>query len=146
MPLISDYMNKDHKYCDAAFVRAQDRAAARDWTGLKRDGGTFLREIERHIVIEEELLFPAFEEKTGMTSGPTETMRMEHEQMRGMFAQMRAAIEAKDAQQYLGTAETLHILLQQHNTKEETMMYPMLDQALGEDARSLLTQMESLAA
>jgi hemerythrin-like domain-containing protein len=146
MQPISDYMNKDHKHCDAAFARAGDRATARDLTGLARDGGTFLREIERHIGIEEKLLFPAFEEKTGMTSGPTETMRSEHEQMRGMFAQMRAAIEAKDAEQYLGIAETLLILLRQHNMKEENMMYPMLDQSLGDDAHSLLTQLESLAA
>lgn len=146
MQLISDYMNKDHKHCDEAFARAKDRAAAGDYTGLERDGGTFLRKIERHIEIEETLLFPAFEEKTGMTSGPTEIMRMEHEQMRGMFAQMRAAFEAKDAKQYLGTAETLHMLLQQHNSKEESMMYPMLDQALGEDARDLLAQLEALAA
>lgn len=146
MQLISDYMNKDHRHCDAAFARAEDRATARDWTGLARDGGMFLREIEHHIGLEEDLLFPAFEEKTGMASGPTETMRMEHEQMRGMFAQMRAAIEAKDAEQYLGVAQTLLILLQQHNMKEESMMYPMLDQALGEDAHGLLTQLESLAA
>ncbi|HUW38162.1 MAG TPA: hemerythrin domain-containing protein [Rhodocyclaceae bacterium] len=146
MQLISDYMNKDHRDCDAAFARAGNMAAAGDYAGLERDGGAFLREIERHIEIEEKLLFPAFEEKTGMTSGPTETMCMEHEQMHGMFARMRAAIEAKDAKQYLDTAETLHMLLQQHNMKEETMMYPMLDQALGEDARSLLTQLESMAA
>ena len=146
MQLISDYMNEDHKHCDAAFALAEERAAARDWTGLARDGGTFLREIERHIEIEEQLLFPAFEEKTEMTSGPTETMRSEHEQMRGLFAQMRAAIEGKDAEQYLGIAETLLILLHQHNMKEETMMYPMLDEALGEDAHGLLTQLESLAA
>lgn len=145
MQLISDYMNRDHKHCDDAFVRAEDMAAAGNWTGLERDGGTFLREMERHIGLEEKLLFPAFEEKTGMTSGPTETMRMEHEQMRGMFAQMRAAIDAKDAEQYLGNAETLLILLQQHNMKEESMMYPMLDQSLGDDAHSLLTQMESIA-
>jgi hemerythrin-like domain-containing protein len=146
MALISDYMNKDHKHCDDAFARAEDKAAAADWAGLERDGGTFLREMEHHIGLEETLLFPAFEEKTGMASGPTETMRMEHEQMRGLFAQMRAAIEAKDAEQYLGNAETLLILLQQHNMKEESMMYPMLDQALGEDARSLLMQLESMAA
>lgn len=146
MQLISDYMNKDHRHCDAAFARAEDRAAARDWTGLARDGGTFLREIERHIGLEEDLLFPAFEDKTGMTSGPTETMRAEHEQMRGMFAQMRAAIEAKDAEQYLGIAQTLLSLLQQHNMKEESMMYPMLDQSLGDDAHSLLAQLERLAA
>ena len=146
MQLISDYMNKDHKHCDEAFARAENTAAAGDWTGLERDGGTFLRAIERHIEVEEGLLFPAFEKETGMSSGPTETMCMEHEQMRGMFAQMRAAIEARDAAQYLDIAETLHMLLQQHNMKEESMMYPMLDQALGEDARSLLTQLEGLAA
>ena len=146
MQLISDYMNRHHKHCDDAFARAEDRAAARDWTGLEREGGTFLREIERHIKLEEELLFPAFEEKTGMTSGPTAIMRMEHDQMRGMFAQMRTAIEVKDAEQYLGVAETLLILLQQHNMKEESMLYPMLDQSLGDEAQSLLAQLESSAA
>jgi iron-sulfur cluster repair protein YtfE (RIC family) len=63
-----------------------------------------------------------------------------------MFAQMRAAIEAKDAEQYLGIAQTLLSLLQQHNMKEESMMYPMLDQSLGDDAHSLLAQLERLAA
>lgn len=81
-----------------------------------------------------------------MSSGPTQVMCMEHEQMRGMFAQMRAAIEAKDTKQYLGTAQTLRMLLPQHNMKEENMMYPMLDQALGEDARALLAQVESITA
>ncbi|MGO9004676.1 MAG: hemerythrin domain-containing protein [Beijerinckiaceae bacterium] len=146
MQLISDYMNRHHKYCDDAFARAEDMAAAGNWAGLERDCSTFLREMERHIRLEEELLFPAFEEKTGMTGGPTAIMRMEHEQMRGMFVQMRSAMEAKDREQYLGAAETLLILLQQHNMKEESMMYPMLDQSLGEDAHSLLAQIESIAA
>lgn len=146
MQLISDHMIRHHRHCDAAFARAGERAAARDWTGLERDGGTFLREIERHIELEENLLFPAFEERTGMTSGPTEVMRTEHAQMRGMFAQMRAAIQAKDAEQYLGIAQTLLALLQQHNAKEESMMYPMLDRALGDDAVSMADQLETLAA
>jgi DUF438 domain-containing protein len=145
MQLVSDYMNRRHKECDEAFARAEDMAAAADWIGLERDGGMFLREMERHIGLEEELLFPAFEEKTGMTRGPTEMMRMEHDQMRAMFAQMRAAIEAKDAGLYLGVADTLLILLQQHNMKEESMMYPMLDASLDEEAHSLLAQMESSA-
>jgi len=145
MQLISDFMNRHHRHCDDAFARAEGMAAAGDWTGLERDGGTFLREIERHIELEETLLFPAFEEKTGMTSGPTAVMRMEHSQMRGLFAQMRTAMEAKDAKQYLGVAKTVGILLRQHNMKEEGILYPMLDRALGDDAQSLLAQMESIA-
>ncbi len=147
MQLINDYMTRHHKECDAVLARAEEAAAASDWAALERDAGTFLREIEGHIEVEETLLFPAFEERTGMTGGgPTATMRMEHEQMHGMFTQMRAAIQARDAQQYLGASETLLTLLQQHNMKEESMMYPMLDQALGDDARSLLAQVESIAA
>ncbi len=145
MELIGDYMTRHHKDCDAAFVRAEEKAAAADWTGLQREAGIFLAEIEHHIAMEEELLFPAFEDRTGMSGGPTATMRMEHEQMRGMFAQMRAAAEARDAAQYLGASETLLILLQQHNIKEESMMYPMLDQALGDDAAQLLERLQSAA-
>ncbi len=145
MQLISDHMIRHHRHCDQAFTRAEERAVARDWTGLEREGSTFLGEMERHIEVEENVLFPAFEERTGMTQGPTAVMRMEHTRMRGMFEQMRAAIAAKDAQQYLGTAQTLLDLLQQHNAKEESMMYPMLDRALGDDARAMLDQLETLA-
>jgi len=147
MQLINDYMTRHHKECDAVLARADEAAAAADWAAVERNAGTFLREIERHIEAEESLLFPAFEERTGMADGgPTATMRMEHEQMRGLFAQMRAAIPARDAQRYLGASQTLLPLLQQHNMKEESMMYPMLDQALGDDARGLLAQVESAMA
>ena len=108
MQLINDYMTRHHKECDAVLTRADEAAAASDWAAVERDAGTFLREIERHIETEETLLFPAFEERTGMTDGgPTATMRMEHEQMRGMFRQMRAAIPARDARRYLGDRKSV---------------------------------------
>lgn len=143
MDLISDVMIRHHRDCDAGFARAGASAANADWERLRRECAGTLAEIERHIALEEELLFPAFEARTGMgEGGPTATMRTEHEQMRGMFAQMRAAAEARDAARYLETSDTLLALLQVHNVKEESMMYPMLDQALGEDAAPLLEQVQ----
>jgi iron-sulfur cluster repair protein YtfE (RIC family) len=35
--------------------------------------------------------------------------------------------------------------MQQHNMKEESMMYPMLDHALGDDAAGLLGRLEAAA-
>lgn len=142
MQLISDYMIKHHRECDTAFARAEEAAAKSDSATLNKDAGIFLREMERHIGIEETLLFPEFEQRTGMSEGPTTMMRMEHEQLRGMFAQMRAAIEARDATRYLGASRALMILLLEHNLKEESMMYPMLDKTLGDDAREMLMQLE----
>ena len=91
-----------------------------------------LREqLETHFASEEELLFPAFEAATGMTSGPTEVMRGEHRQMRDLLAQMQAAVTSRDSDAFGGAAETLLILMQQHNMKEENILYPMCDNALG---------------
>ena len=144
MNLISDIMIRHHRECDDAFAHASEHAAAADWDGLRRGAEAVLAELERHIELEEGLLFPAFEERTGMNEGgPTATMRLEHGQMRGLFAHLRAAAEARDAARYLETSDALLAILEPHNLKEENMMYPMLDQALGEDAAPLLEQVRS---
>lgn len=85
------------------------------------------------------MLFPAFENATGMRQGPTQVMRMEHGQMRALVGQMEAALAARDGEGYAGAAETLLILMQQHNMKEENILYPMCDQ-------SLAGQVEAIAA
>jgi len=66
--------------------------------------------------------------------------------MRPMFAQMRAAAQSHDMAQYLQAANSVHEILQQHNMKEEQMMYPMADQALGQQgAQSLVRELKKLA-
>ncbi len=139
MEPINDYMMNDHREVDAIFERARAAAAGADWTGLERDCALFLARIGRHIEMEEEILFPAFDEASGMSGeGPSQTMRAEHEMMQPMFAQMRAAANGHDAAQYLDVSQTLYELLHQHNMKEEQMMYPMTDRALGPDAAKQL--------
>jgi hemerythrin-like domain-containing protein len=92
----------------------------------------FERDLRRHLAMEEELLFPAFEAASGMhDAGPSHVMRMEHEQMRGVLDQMAAAAGRGDRDELLDQGETLHILIQQHNMKEEGMLYPMAEQLLG---------------
>jgi hemerythrin-like domain-containing protein len=58
-------------------------------------------------------------------------MRMEHGQMRGLLVQMAANLAVRDAEDFGGNAETLLILMQQHNIKEENILYPLCDRTLG---------------
>lgn len=132
MESINDYMMKDHALCDATFQRAADAARGGDWSKAQKEVNAFLAHIATHIELEEKRLFPAFEENTGMsTGGPTETMRHEHTQLQPLFAQMRDAAAAGNKAGYLDASQQVHDILQQHNMKEEQMMYPMLDQSLG---------------
>ena len=101
----------------------------------------FVDAMERHFTMEEGVLFPTFEQRTGMTSGPTQVMRMEHMQMRQLLADMDESVEEKDQEKYLGLSETLFMVMQQHNTKEEQIVYIMADQSLREKAADVLAQM-----
>lgn len=123
-------MAQDHRDCDQLFAKAENAASKEDWETASQAFNEFIQAMERHLGIEEQTLFPAFEEATGIVTGPTEMMRMEHEQMRTLFSEMKAAMEQRDSDNYLGEAETLLILMQQHNMKEEQILYPMTDQSL----------------
>jgi hemerythrin-like domain-containing protein len=101
--------------------------------------------MARHLAMEEDVLFPAFEKRTGMREGPTEVMRMEHAQMRDLLEEMARAVTAGDQDRYLGLSETLNMLMQQHNLKEENMLYPMSDRVLGADSTSVIQAMEANA-
>ena len=70
-------------------------------------------------------------------------MRSEHEQMRELLAAAKKALDERDADDYSGTAETLLIMMQQHNMKEENVLYPMCDQQLAAQLATLLAQLES---
>jgi hemerythrin-like domain-containing protein len=123
-------MHEHHTHCDDLFVTAEDACRRQDWEAARVAVAAFAGDTETHFRAEEELLFPAFEQTTGMVLGPTQMMRMEHAQMRGLLAQMEEAINARDSESYAGAAETLLVLMQQHNMKEENILYPMCEQAL----------------
>lgn len=146
MGRISETMERHHGHCDGIFVAAEEAAAAGDWDGAGTRFGDFHRDIEAHFGAEESVLFPGFEERTGMTGGPTAIMRMEHEQMRGLIEQLEAALAAQDADRFAGLSQTLLVLMQQHNMKEENILYPMCDQALADDGLLVSNLEEALAA
>jgi iron-sulfur cluster repair protein YtfE (RIC family) len=123
-----------HKHCDEDFALAEEAARTGDWGRCEAAFARFRGEIEAHFAAEENILFPGFERRTGAVAGPTRVMRMEHAQMRSLLDQMSATVAARDAVGLSGTAETLLIMMQQHNLKEENILYPMCDQALAGDA------------
>lgn len=133
MGQITTFMSDDHRRCDHLFAAAEDAAAHGDLSACRTRFQEFQSAMERHFAMEEQTLFPAFEDATGNRMGPTRVMCLEHQQMREVLAALAEALAADDGEEYLGQAETLLILMQQHNIKEEQMLYPMSDRALGGD-------------
>jgi len=120
-------MKQEHRACDTLFSQAESAIASKNWDEANEKFLTFANETLKHFKEEEEVLFPTFESTTGMTQGPTQVMRYEHEQVRGLIGNMAEALEKSDQDAALSIAESMMILLQQHNMKEEQMLYAMCD-------------------
>lgn len=138
MTSISEFMTHDHRACDNLFAVAEESVAKGKWDQAAEQFATFRKDTERHLGMEEETIFPAFEAKSGMEGGPTQVMRSEHQQMRKVIDDMAQKLAARDGDGYLGLSETLMVLMQQHNMKEEQILYRMMDQTFGDEAASVL--------
>ena len=125
---ITEIMQQGHRGCDELFAAAESAVDKGDWSTAETSWNAFTSELNEHITNKEEgLLFPALEESGGPT-GPIQVMRAEHEQMRALIVQINEALAGKDSNKFLGLSETFMMLMQQHNMKEEQILYPMLDQ------------------
>ena len=143
MSNIKEYLTSDHRKCDAIFAQMEE-AASKSLGDAKELAKAFVADMERHFQMEERVMFAEFETKTGMTQGPTAMMRQEHMQMRALMAQLLESIDAQNKDRFFGTSETLMILLQQHNMKEEQMLYSMAQQHLSAESERIVEMMDSL--
>jgi len=137
------FFTADHRACDEAWAAAEAALDSGDASAGREAFEAFERAMERHFGWEEEHLFPALEAATGMAGmGPTAVMRAEHRQMRAVLAQMRGALDSGDGGEVLDQGDTLLMLIQQHNAKEEAMLYPMAQQRLAAQWPSLRTRLK----
>ena len=140
---LAGFFAQDHSDCDARWVDVEELLDTADIDTARGVWQSFDAGMRRHFAMEEEVLFPAFDARSGMGGGgPTAMMRMEHQQMRGLLDQIGEAMEAGDAQEAMDIGDTLLMMTQQHNVKEEGMLYPMAENILAGDWAVLAAELE----
>jgi iron-sulfur cluster repair protein YtfE (RIC family) len=130
--VIADSFTADHHRCDRLLAATERALADADWPGTTAAVATLCTAMEGHFALEEGVLFPELAEVFRVAANPIEVMVAEHAQMRALFADLEEAAAAQKRGDCRGLLETLHFLVQQHNYKEEGVLYPMADGALPE--------------
>ncbi len=131
---ISAFFEEDHDRLDELFKTFQKMKRS-DFAKAKDAFEDFKVGLQRHIVWEEDLLFPLWEEKTGMAEGgPTFVMRNEHRQIGEQLEVIyqKVAEQNPDSDQ---EEQSLLTLLGSHNMKEERVLYPSIDQVTSAEER-----------
>ncbi len=144
MASIKDFLTTDHRACDEVFANMELKASKEGLAASRTLYEEFTNATEHHFQMEERVMFPEFETKTGMVQGPTQMMRQEHQQLRSLMKQLGESIDHDNKDKFFGLTETIMIMLQQHNMKEEQMLYNMAQQHLAADADRIIDMMESM--
>ncbi len=143
---VTTYYEADHERLDELFRKFQEYKR-RDYPKAKSFFKEFKAGLQRHIIWEEEILFPLFEEKTGFTgAGPTQVMRMEHRLIGKYLETIHEKVKVQDPDSN-DEEQLLQNTLSLHNRKEESILYPAIDHALNQTERaSVFTTMKDMPA
>ena len=141
---ITAFYEDDHNKLDKLFETFQ-KTKRSDFSKAKEAFKEFKVGLQRHIVWEEDLLFPLWEEKTGMSEGgPTFVMRHEHRQIGQLLESIHDKVAANnpDSDQ---DEQLLLSILGSHNMKEERVLYPSIDNVTSpEEKEKVFRDMETI--
>ncbi len=143
---IEEFFTGDHRECDAAWAAVESAVGKGDPAKARALWEAFEARMRRHLAMEEEVLFPAIEAATGMRGqGPVSMMRREHEQMRLLLTEMTRRAASGDFQGVLDQGDTLLMVIQQHNAKEEGVLYPLAGSVLRQEWPALAERLRAYA-
>lgn len=135
VPSIQATFDADHDRLDALFADYVQWKRT-DYPRARAAFKEFKFGLQRHIVWEESILFPLFEQKTGINQGgPTAVMRTEHRRIGDCLEAIHQKVKAQDPDSDREDQALLEALTV-HNEKEETVLYPWLDRLLGDEDRA----------
>ncbi len=139
---ITGHYGQDHQRLDELFHRFRELRET-DFRAASRLFAEFKAGLNRHIIWEEEILFPLFDTKIGHLPGsPTEVMRWEHQHLRRYLARIEQSLDQANSEADLEQIAFLSLLCS-HNQKEEGILYPMIDKMLGDlERREIFAEME----
>jgi regulator of cell morphogenesis and NO signaling len=133
---ISGFFEQDHDEIDEILASVDFERPAEALPRLKE----FDERLERHIVWEESVLFPAAARLAPpLADGPIAVMREEHKLIRRHKLEALDALRAGDGRAAKRGIASMLDVLRDHNMKEERMLYPTCDRVLaGEEADRVL--------
>lgn len=147
MESIREAFATQHRELDELFDSARSAAEEGAWFPAQDRFLLFRNGIEKHMGVEERLLFPAYEEHHGgMGTETAGDLRKDHRDLRIFFDKIWEALLARDPEHSLDLMNSVHLILRQHESREESELYPAMDALMAEYRDVVLAVLRHQAA
>ncbi|MEN8133083.1 MAG: hemerythrin domain-containing protein [Pseudomonadota bacterium] len=128
-----NWLVHEHSLYEDLLSRCQDAVEIEDWGGADLVFRELVLHLKRHMALEEEVLYVAYEAAVEAPQGPTKALREEHDQIVRLVRDMVRIIKTRDSDYVLECLVHLEKQMIKHHEKEEDIFLPMASHIL--DAR-----------
>lgn len=126
----SYWLVHDHKDYEKALYECQLAVEQEDLREAKRRFDALRSELERHVEMEEKVLYPAYEAVAGAPHGPTEALREQHRELLRLLRDCSEVFATRDPEHISESLSTLDAAMTRHHDMEEEIFLPMAGHAL----------------
>jgi len=132
-----NWLEHEHSLYEDLLSRCMDAAELEDWGTATKAFNELVTHLKRHMALEEEVLYPAYEATPHAPQGPTKALREEHDNIVRMVRDMAQLLKTRDSEHVLECLAYLESLMIKHHEKEEDIFLPMESHILGESREEL---------
>jgi len=130
MNITSNWLVHDHDKYDALLDECEVAAEVGEWKNAKRLFQEFVTDLKLHMQMEDEVLYPLFQEKNGDPEGIITHLSEEHDYLARLVHDLAYIINANDFDHFLDSLSPLHRAMKQHNEHEESVFLNMANQSI----------------
>ncbi len=138
-----NWLNHDHLDHELLLQDCQAAAEQEDWKGVKRVFEQLVTGIKVHMLMEEEVLYPAYEAAVNTPHDPTQALRDEHTEIVRLLRDLSHVLKTNDSELFLDSLLPLEKVMMKHHEKEEEIFLPMAGHVLFPQRDEIMRKLES---
>ena len=125
-----NWLVHEHSLYEDLLSRCQNAVEMEDWDGADLVFRELVTHLKRHMALEEEVLYVAYEAMAEAPQGPTRSLREEHDQIVRLVRDMVRVIKTRDSDHVLECLVHLEKQMIKYHVKEEGIFLPMASHIL----------------
>jgi len=130
MVYTDNWLEHEHSLYEDLVSVCLESAQAEDWETVDLALRDCVTHLKRHMALEEEVLFPAYEASAGAPQGPTMALRREHDDIARLIQDTVRVLGSQDREAVLDSLQLLESRMIKHHEKEEDIFLPMASHIL----------------
>ena len=136
-----NWLVHEHSLYEDLLSQCQEAVEIENWDGVDRIFNDLVTHLKRHMALEEEVLYPAYEAAPHAPQGPTTALREEHSAIVRLVRDMAQIIRTRNSEHMLECLAQLEYRMIKHHEKEEDIFLPMASHILESSRDELLSKL-----